>query len=225
VTNIDEISDEDSGIGKDSGVIITSYKVTNTEFNTPAEKSKPKNNQLSPPIPKNDSKSILATAKKGKKVILLVLAVTILMIFFPVQHMRRVSWSDTNLTEEHFYPKYSYEDYDDINSDKEDNSDNELSQPIHPSMRATNETDSDMYRYSPGRASSLGSYTPSIMSNFNSNMASHLSGFSPRAANSTAKKPPTPVQEEPVYNNNANNNDPANDFYSNLTTDTAALLW
>ena len=156
------------------------------------------------------------------------------------QGLRRVSFSDSQLTIEHFYPKYTYHDYDDINSD-EDNVSNPgithsttvnsgLSHKLHPSLRSTNENDSDVYRYSPSKASpmkpsshsSLGAYTPSILSGYNGMLQNHISGS---GYNSTSPvKSPVKAPEEPDYSS-PGIDDRAADFYSHLNTDTAALLW
>ncbi len=148
------------------------------------------------------------------------------------QNLRRVSFSDSALTEEHFYAKYIYDDYDMVNTDSEgiDNGskmsteNSGLSQRIHPSLLPSNETD----RYSPSKISpmksgALGQYTPSVMGNYNDMMQSHLSGFGAyeNRKSSPAKKE---VKEEPMYNGPVND-DRANDFYSGLNSDTAALLW
>ena len=145
-----------------------------------------------------------------------------------------MSFSDSSLTEEHFYPKYSYHDYDEVNESEEANSlstdggsNSGLSQRLHPSLRPINETDSDMYRYSPSKTGSLGQYTPSIMGSYNYNdMLQNLNSLSTQGSkeSSPPKNPePEPIPEEPEYSSPVN--DVANDFYSHLSADTGALLW
>ena len=72
-----------------------------------------------------------------------------------VQGMRRVSFSDSSLHTEHFYPKYDYSDYDEIEQELPDifgrgklrNVNTGLSHRLHPSLRTDNDTNSDSYRY------------------------------------------------------------------------------
>ena len=72
-----------------------------------------------------------------------------------VQSMRRVSFSDSSLHTEHFYPKYDYSDYDEIEQELPDifgrgklrNVNTGLSHRLHPSLRTDNDTNSDSYRY------------------------------------------------------------------------------
>ncbi len=144
-----------------------------------------------------------------------------------MQQLRRVSFSDSALTEEHFYPKYIYHDYDAVNDEAEgtddgSNKNSGLSQRIHPSLLPSHETD----RYSPSKippmkSSTLGQFTPSTMNNYSDMMTSSYS-YSNKSSSPSSKKQ---VEEEPMYNGGPVNNDKTNDFYSALNADTAALLW
>ena len=236
LTNIDDSSDEDNDINK-GGIVVTSYKVTSTDY------GEADNNQTNDPgieetdggMVKSKSKSILMDPDNKKRVNTLQKSYTVLcmcsnfcdlsvFICSFLQKLRRVSFSDSALTEEHFYPKYIYQDYDEVNEESEgtDNGSNSnnnsgLSQRIHPSLLSSNETD----RYSPSKISpmkpsSLGQYTPSIMSNYSDMMTT---SYSYNSNKSTPSK-----EEKPMYNGGPVN-DSANDFYSGLNTDTAALLW
>ncbi len=151
-----------------------------------------------------------------------------------MQNLRRVSFSDSALTEEHFYPKYIYDDYDMVNSDndgtdsgsKMSTENSGISQRIHPSLLPSNEND----RYSPSKipqmkSGALGQYTPSMTGNYNDMMQSHLSGFGAYENRKTSPAKQKQVQEEPMYNGGPVSDDRANDFYSALNSDTAALLW
>lgn len=90
-------------------------------------------------------------------------------IFFSFQSLRRVAFSETDLTVEHYYPKYDYGDYEDIQDNEvttgfsfsfwkskiaveatDSREENGLSQRLHPSLRSP-EPDPDTYRYSPSR--------------------------------------------------------------------------
>ena len=167
-----------------------------------------------------------------------------------VQVLRRVSFSDSNLEIEHFYPKYDYSDYEDIEQERPDifgrsklrNSG--LSHRLHPSLRMDNDTNSDSYRYgggfnsSPGGSNTsspsppattetpitngvlggggLSSYTPSMLSPFD-----NLSSFtaSPIASPIKEEEASSSMEVEQVDGNSAD------DYYSSLNADTAALLW
>ena len=85
----------------------------------------------------------------------------------PPQSLRRVAFSESDLTVEHYYPKYDYSDYEEIqdevvttgfsfsfwkSKEEVDAADSGgggggLSQRLHPSLRSP-ETDPDSYRYS-----------------------------------------------------------------------------
>ena len=136
--------------------------------------------------------------------------------------MRRVSWSDTQLTSEHFYPKYDYSDYDDIDQENSSgsskNANSGLSHRLHPSLRPN---DSDPYGYgftspaSPRSATadnSLSTFVPKALSTYTPQI---LSSYSQEVDvnNST-----TGTLEEEVE-------DQTNDFYADLNSNTAALLW
>ena len=93
------------------------------------------------------------------------------------QGMRRVSFSDSSLHTEHFYPKYDYSDYDEIEQELPDifgrgklrTINAGLSHRLHPSLRTDNEPDSDSYRY--GFNSSTGSNPSSPSPHSTSNLA------------------------------------------------------
>lgn len=72
-------------------------------------------------------------------------------------------------------------------------------------------------------SSSLGQYTPSMMSNYNDIMQNHLTAFSYGNRNNSPTRKSV-SEEEPIYNGPVND-DRANDFYSFYNADTAALLW
>ena len=161
------------------------------------------------------------------------------------QGLRRVSFSDSNLHTEHFYPKYDYSDYEDIEQELPDifgrgklrNSG--LSHRLHPSLRVDNDVDSDAYRYgfnsnssnnlsSPPPSSSdlpsngveggLSSYKPSMLSPFDSLASFNSPGYS--------TPPTTPIKEDPREDiSNEQIEDNSTDYYSSLNADTAALLW
>lgn len=144
--------------------------------------------------------------------------------------MRRVSWSDTNLVLEHYYPKYDYSDYEeverDVNSDTSNLASTEnsgLSHRLHPSLRPS--TDSDPYSYgfssgvssrSPASDNSLSTFVPKALSAY-SQSPQILSSYSDRnqvAANDISRPLEEVTPEEET-----------DDFYADLTSNTAALLW
>ena len=107
-----------------------------------------------------------------------------------------MAFSETDLTVEHYYPKYDYSDYEEIQEGEisatisfsfwkskeaveaaEAEEESGLAQRLHPSLRSP-ETDPDTYRYSPSRDSTsssttspsssqtLHNYKPSILSSY-----------------------------------------------------------
>lgn len=152
---------------------------------------------------------------------------------FCTQGLRRVSFSDTQLSIQHVYPKYDYKDYDEAQSDDgnesqgyfEESTDGNsgLSHRLHPSLRS-GETGSQFYRYNASpikdnqSGNSLHQYTPSILSGFGSELQQHLSGLSSSTRNET-KFSPEPSDQMPA------GDDQTNDIYTNLNSDTAAMLW
>ena len=150
---------------------------------------------------------------------------------------------------EHFYPKYDYSDYEDIEQELPDIFGRSklrnagLSHRLHPSLRTDNDTSSDSYRYGGGFNSNsssgnptsspspqaapespatngvlggggLSSYTPSMLSPFDAFSASPIS---------------SPIKEEETTDGSTEveqvDGNSADDYYSSLNADTAALLW
>ena len=109
-----------------------------------------------------------------------------------------MAFSETDLTVEHYYPKYDYSDYEDIQTDDvstgfsfsfwksreqveaTDNADdqNGLSQRVHPSLRSP-ESDPDNYRYSPSRESTQPGHTPPTTSSGVKTTTITLSSYKP----------------------------------------------
>ena len=85
-----------------------------------------------------------------------------------MQGLRRVSFSDTQLTVEHSYPKYSYHDYDEVQEEAAEegahkgprkHKEEGLSQRLHPSLQVK---DSDPYSFSsPSKTNFSGMSSPS----------------------------------------------------------------
>ena len=143
-----------------------------------------------------------------------------------------MSFSDTQISSSHFYPKYDYSDYDEVQNDSESqgyfeettDSNSGLSHRLHPSLRSS-ESDSHFDRYNPSpvkkgnlSASDIHSYTPSILSGFDNELQQHLNGLS-SPKNKGGKFSPEPLDPSPATEYHAN------DFYATLNSDTAALLW
>ena len=160
-----------------------------------------------------------------------------------------MSFSDSNLHTEHFYPKYDYSDYEDIEQDLPDifgrsklrNSG--LAHRLHPSLRGDDDADSDSYRYgfnagsgsnsstpSPTPAESpssieigvgggLSSYKPSMLSPFDN---FHSPGFS---GSLDIDSPIEETESEGTSKNTEQVDENSTDYYSSLNADTAALLW
>ena len=160
-----------------------------------------------------------------------------------------MSFSDSNLHTEHFYPKYDYSDYEDIEQDLPDifgrnklrNSG--LAHRLHPSL--TGEEDTDGYRYgfnagsgsnsstpsptpaeSPssiavdiGRGGGLSSYKPSMLSPFDH---LHTPGFT---GSLDIDSPIEETESEETSKDTEKGDGNSSDYYSSLNADTAALLW
>lgn len=166
-----------------------------------------------------------------------------------LQPLRRVAFSETDLTVEHYYPKYDYSDYEDIQEDNvttsssfsfwkskeivEAASDDEsgLSQRLHPSLRSP-EPDPDTYRYSPSRDSTpvvtssptLQNYKPSILSSYGDSLQQTYTDAMENGA--TEEETSNSFDEidsgghiMPAEGSSLSN------FYASLSSDTAAMLW
>lgn len=153
---------------------------------------------------------------------------------------------------EHFYPKYDYSDYEDIEQELPDIFGRNklrnagLAHRLHPSLRTDSESQSDSYRYgfsgsnssspspistdSPssnggfgaGGGGGLSSYKPSSLSPFDS-----LASFS-SPGHSTPLSIGSPIKEvefEEASTDTEQTDDNSTDYYSSLNADTAALLW
>lgn len=142
--------------------------------------------------------------------------------------MRRVSWSETHFVSEHFYPKYDYSDYDDIEQENEEldspattpmaKKNLGLSHRVHPSLRPTNTSD-DPYSYSFTSPTSPRSTAPN--SSLSSFVPKTISSYTPQYTaedHSPMTNGGSPVSHEPLEQN-------TDDFYADLTSNTAALLW
>lgn len=136
--------------------------------------------------------------------------------------MRRVSWSDTQLTSEHCYPKYDYSDYDDIDQERSSrnsiNVNSGLSHRLHPSLRPN---ESDPYGY--GFTSPASPRSTTADNSLSTFVPKALSTYSPQILSSY-------LQEVGVHNGATETleeelEDQTNDFYADLNSNTAALLW
>ena len=98
-----------------------------------------------------------------------------------------------------------------------------LSHRLHPSLRS-GESNSHFYGYnaSPVKdnqsSNSLRQYTPSILSGYSNELQQHLSGLSLSTRNES-RFSPEPSDPAPAAD------DQTNDIYTNLNSDTAAMLW
>lgn len=221
-TNIDEVSsddDDDSGIVKGGTVLLSFKPISNSPqlSNSNALSA----SHLPGSVNMGRRSSILAVTNEGDRV--------------PKRReLRRVSFSDSQLTVEHVYPKYNYDDYvedDGHDKDKTDGPSNNsgLSQRLHPSLRSPHDTSTDPYNLSgytspsPTKPSEkkIGLYSPSILSSFGDIVQPNFSDNS-SPSRSVASLPPklAAVEESPSPSPTT-----THDYYSNLNQDTAALLW
>ena len=134
--------------------------------------------------------------------------------------LRRVSFSDTDLVSEHYYPKYDYSDYDDINAfrlgfGREET--DAVSQPVHPWL-ANSLPKSPAPKQS--TANSLSSFASSAYSNFG-DLSSFVTAYAINKGSSVSSK--NDSDKSLPSKNDEQQSTP--DFYANLNTDTAALIW
>lgn len=162
-----------------------------------------------------------------------------------------MSFSDSNLHTEHFYPKYDYSDYEDIEQELPDifgrsklrNSG--LAHRLHPSLMGEEDTDSDSYRYGFNAGSESNSSTPSPtaaespssigvdtgggrgLSDYKPSMLSPFDNFhTPGFSGSLELDSPTEETESEGTGRDTEKVDGnSTDYYSSLNADTAALLW
>ncbi len=150
--------------------------------------------------------------------------------------MRRVSWSDTQLVSEHFYPKYDYSDYDDVEREEDNKNrfkaalskeNSGLSHRLHPSLRRNNDTDGYGYGgFSPtspppritAPESSLSSFVPKTLAGHSPQMFSGYSDTHTEAEDSRG-------QENGLPDTLESGQEQSDAFYADLTSNTAALLW
>ena len=141
--------------------------------------------------------------------------------------MRRVSWSDTHLVMEHFYPKYDYSDYEEAEKDVASNpastENSGLSHRLHPSLRPSNASDPYAYGFSstgsprsPSSDNSLSTFVPKALSAYSQapQISSSYSDRNQVAADDNSRRLEEVMPEEET-----------DDFYADLTSNTAALLW
>lgn len=122
---------------------------------------------------------------------------------------------------EHFYPKYDYSDYEDAeeaptSSGPPSTANSGLSHRLHPSLRPNNESDPYAYGFgsalsprSPPADNSLSTFVPKALS---SQIVSSYSDHHLEVATNGAIEE-VAVEEE------------TDDFYADLASNTAALLW
>ena len=162
-----------------------------------------------------------------------------------------MSFSDSNLHTEHFYPKYDYSDYEDIEQELPDifgrgklrNAG--LAHRLHPSLREDNDTDSDSYRYgfNPGAGSNSSTPSPTAtdsssstgvgggneggFSNYKPSILASFDSFNaPGFTGSPIINSPIKEAESDETSTDTEQVDGNSmDYYSSLNADTAALLW
>lgn len=147
-------------------------------------------------------------------------AVDVLLLLLLLQNLRRVSWSDSNLVMQHTYPKYDYSDYDDLEQKEPSSMDNSIfSHRLHPSLRQVNDSSSaDPYisSFSPSgymQGGSLGNFVPS-------SLAPGLLG-----SDGYAELSPSQEDEEDMADVSLHSDDLTNEYYTDQTSNAAALLW
>ena len=169
-----------------------------------------------------------------------------------VQTLRRVAFSEDDLAIEHYYPKYDYSDYEDIQNDEVttgfsfsfwkskievDGADeqNGLSQRLHPSLRSP-ETDPDSYRYSPSRDATKPGHTPSkpsssvtttiTLHNYKpSILSSYNEGAGMGVGDTTLQQNYTTAMENGLTDEGGEGEDYIDDGSQLMSADAAAMLW
>ena len=231
ITNLDESSSDEG----DSGIVLKSYTTSEKLPDTDMKRGSVQKSESSDDI-LNKSKSVLKKPGKKKKVSLFPTPkhIITLYVIISLQHLRRVSWSDSALISEYYYPKYNYSDYEEIHEETPQISSHEnsgLSQRLHPSLRLSNDTNSDPYHYgySPSASPKSGS-SESSLANF---IPSSLSSYSPRILanySDPIESSDAATEEAGISITGSTQMSPTNevdtdDFYAGLTSNTAALLW
>lgn len=145
-----------------------------------------------------------------------------------LQHMRRVSWSDTQLVSEHFYPKYDYSDYEEIEEEQtqvttSSKGNSGLSHRVHPSLRQSG--DADPYGYEFTSTSPRSQTSDSSLSSF---VPKSLSAYSPSGYTAPESSPKANGNHELEVDGAQEpqqTEQQTDDYYADLTSNTAALLW
>ena len=153
------------------------------------------------------------------------------------QPMRRVSWSDSTLVVQHTYPKYTYDDYDDMQEVKEGQGEEEgssvadggggqvLELPVHPMLQTT-KANRDMYSTQPStpQSTNLHNYKPSIIASYGSLLEDHLNdkGYLSGTGDSKEAASSVPTSAAKGANDEDKSDQPANNAYS---AEVAALIW
>jgi hypothetical protein len=139
----------------------------------------------------------------------------------PVKRTLQVSWSETELTKEHYYQKYDYSDYDEIeqpepilDSHPEESASasslESISTPLHPWLASTN---------TPPSSRTIPSYSGSSgLDSAGSFMSMYMLNTSPSKMQSTPAKPNN------IPNGPLKDEDDMPD-YANMDTDIAALMF
>lgn len=126
---------------------------------------------------------------------------------------------------EHFYPKYDYSDYEDIEhgetSSPPSTENSGLSHRLHPSLRPNNE--SDPYAYGFGSAHSPRS--PPSDTSLNTFVPKALSSYSPQTVSSYSDRKQEATADESNMIIEVAVEEETDDFYADLASNTAALLW
>ena len=110
---------------------------------------------------------------------------------------------------EYFYPKYDYSDYESLTQD-EDTDSNELATPVHPWLSSMPTSPPPL----PEPKTNIHSYMSSNMGSVGSFMSAYTGSMASSNSSNTSSK--ENITEE---------NYTQTDIYSNLNSDTAALIW
>ncbi len=128
--------------------------------------------------------------------------------------MRRVSWSDSQLTSEHVYPKYDYSDYEEV----EQPSSSVLSHRLHPSLLPPSDGDPYTAGFNPPGYSQGGSLSNFVPSSLSPTVMEDNYEFSFQEESKNEDKSSPPVDNGPAEHDYS-------DYYSDQTSNAAALLW
>lgn len=135
--------------------------------------------------------------------------------------MRRVSFSDVQLTTEHTYPKYTYDDYFDIEQPVPESPDG-LATPIHPWVSGSSSSSSSTKQ--PQKTLETNYLSKYSNTSFDSVLAAYAFN-TPRTPSTRGGGMVSPASSTTTSRSSSTSSLASNTDMYNLSNDTAALIW